>query len=149
MARRNVVQREQLSESSELAWHAYAVEYGLRVRTLGLRVCAVDIPLTHHSLTRKAALDAPYMPLRRPTPPPCRCARLAGSSARLPACGVVPPPLGAHRWRYRWLRNSVAAHAGRKAAGGGSCVLSDIRFDIDDVLSARSELSAPGCESRW
>jgi Glycosyltransferase like family len=134
MARRNVIQSERLSESSELAWHAYAVEYGLRVRAHGLRVCAVDIPLTHHSLTRKAALDAPYdaiaatypaaLPVRAP-------GGIIGAPARLRSGAT---PLDAHRWRYRWLRNSVAAHAGRKAAGGGSCVLSDIRFDIDDVL---------------
>ena len=51
MAPRALVLREPLSEAPELAWHAYAIEYGLRVRSLGLRVCATDIPLTHNSAT--------------------------------------------------------------------------------------------------
>jgi hypothetical protein len=29
-----------------MAWHAYAVEHGLRVRRLGLRVGVTDIPLS-------------------------------------------------------------------------------------------------------
>ena len=58
---RELVRREPLAEAAELAWHAYAVEYGLRVRSLGLRVCAVDIPLTHNSLTTNLArLDEAY-----------------------------------------------------------------------------------------
>ncbi len=48
---RRTFDRERLSESPKLAWHAYAVEYGLRVRRHGLRVCAVDVPLTHNSLS--------------------------------------------------------------------------------------------------
>ena len=61
MVPRHLVRREPLSEAPELAWHAYAVEYGLRARSLGLRVCAVDIPLTHHSLTReRSTLDVAY-----------------------------------------------------------------------------------------
>ncbi len=51
MAPRRLVQTEPLSECPELGWHAYAVEYGLRARSLGQRVCVLDIPLTHNSLT--------------------------------------------------------------------------------------------------
>ena len=51
MVPRRVLEREPLTEDPELAWHAYAVEYGLRVRARGRRVCVVDIPLTHNSLT--------------------------------------------------------------------------------------------------
>ena len=34
-----------------MVWHADAVEYGLRVERLGLRTGAVNVPLTHNSLT--------------------------------------------------------------------------------------------------
>ena len=125
--------RHPLSELAELAWHAYAVEYGLRVRSLGLRVCAVDIPLTHHSLTRGAALDVPYgaIAARYPDALPVRA---PGGTVAAPARSRARTMLGSHGWRYSWLRNSAAAHAGRRAAGGGACVLSDIRSDIDDVM---------------
>ena len=51
MIPRRLLELEPLSEAPELAWHAYAVDYGLRVRSRGLRVCALDIPLTHNSIT--------------------------------------------------------------------------------------------------
>src|SRR5206468_12870969 len=47
--------------------------------------------------------------------------------------------LRAHRWRYPWLKESVLAHRGRRAARGGTFVLSDIRRDIDDAIAGRPE----------
>ena len=38
MARRKQILGEPLSEDSDLSWHAYAVEYGVRMRAMGLRV---------------------------------------------------------------------------------------------------------------
>jgi hypothetical protein len=40
-----------------------------------------------------------------------------------------------HAWRVRWLRESVAAHVGRRALKGARCVLGDIRWRIDDLLA--------------
>ena len=40
----------------------------------------------------------------------------------------------AHRWRYRWLFESLHVQAGLKAAGRRSAVLSDIRLDVDTVI---------------
>jgi len=54
------------------------------------------------------------------------------SSGRARAAGGFLP---SHRWRYRWARESAAVLRGRRAAGGGACVLGDIRRDIDDVLA--------------
>ena len=142
MAPRCLVQREPVSESPELAWHAYAVEYGLRARSLGLRVCAVDIPLTHNSLTMNldrldaanravAASHPDALPVRVPA------GIIASPSDTGPGAGI----LSSHRWRYRWLRESVPAHLGRLASQAGSCVLSDIRFDIDNVISSDPDSS--------
>lgn len=136
MAPRRLVQSEPLSESPDLAWHAYAVEYGLRARSLGLRVCAVDIPLTHNSPTTNVdRLDIAYrtvaefhphaLPVRTPG------GIIASASETRPGDGV----LSAHRWRYRWLRESVAAHLGCRASEGATCVLGDIRWDIDELIS--------------
>ena len=135
---RRLFQRERLSEVSDLAWHAYAVEYGLRVRSLGLRVCAVDIPLTHNSLTVNLdRLDVAYravaasypdlLPLRTPG------GTIGPRPRKRPGTGI----LGSHRWRYRWLRESVAAHVARRVAGGGPCVLGDIRLDVDEVMASQ------------
>ena len=142
MVPRRVFEREQLSEAVELAWHAYAVDYGLRVGALGLRVCALDIPLTHNSLTVNLdRLDVAYgaiaanhpeaLPLQTPG------GLLTAASGHAAGGGF----LRSHRWRYRWARESLAVHAARRAAGGGACVLGDIRRDIDDVLAC--EPSSP------
>ena len=134
-SRARLLEREPLSEAPELAWHAYAIEYGLRVRSRGLRVCATDIPLTHNSITVNLdRLDVAYEAVAASYPDSCRCdARGVRTSAgRARAAGGI---LAAHRWRYRWLRESAAVLRERRAAGGGACVLGDIRRDIDDVLA--------------
>jgi hypothetical protein len=139
MAPRELIQREPLSEEPDLAWHAYAIEYGLRLRRLGLRVCALDLSLTHNSLTVNLdKLDVAYAAI---------AAKYPDTVPVQASCGVVAPPtrqrpgarlLRPHRWRYGWLKESMTAHAARRAAGGGLCVLGDIRRDIDDVISRMS-----------
>jgi hypothetical protein len=128
---------EPLAEAAELAWHAYAVEYGLRVRSLGMRVCAVDIPLTHNSLTTNLArLDEAYrtVALRYPDAMPVQApCGIVGERSRRRA-GV----LDAHRWRYRWLRESLKVHVAARGGLRSRCVLSDIRFDVDEVLASAS-----------
>lgn len=142
IARRRLIRKEPLSESPELAWHAYAVEYGLRARSLGLRVCALDIPLTHNSVTANldrldvarravAAAHPDALPVRIPGGVITRRPR------RPPAAGI----LKFQRWRYRWLRESVAAHLGSRASHGVNCVLGDIRRDIDELLAGHPHSS--------
>ena len=142
MAPRALVLREPLSEAPELAWHAYAIEYGLRVRSLGLRVCATDIPLTHNSSTTNldrldVAYDAVAASYPEDVPLPATCGTVGAPSRLRRRAGILRP----HRWRYRWLRESAVVHAARRIAGGGRCVLGDIRLDIDEVLA--SDRSAP------
>jgi hypothetical protein len=136
---RRLLERYPLSEEVDLAWHAYAVDYGLRARLDGLRVCAVDIPITHNSLTvnldrLNVAYDA--LAARHPEAMPVVTpqGRIGGAprlADRISAVGGV----GAHRWRYRWLRESFSAHAGSHATGGSPCLLGDIRLDVDDLLA--------------
>jgi hypothetical protein len=140
MIPRRALEREPLPEEAELAWHAYAAEYGLRVRSHGLRVCAVDIPLTHNSLTiNLERLEVAYAAVaaRHPDAMPLLTPQgKVGGPERLRDRTSV---LSAHRWRYRWLRESLDAHAGRRAAGGGPCLLGDIRLDVDDLLARLPE----------
>jgi hypothetical protein len=133
MVPREAILREPLIEAPELAWHAYAVEYGLRVRSQGKRVTAGRIPLTHNSLTVNLnLLDVAHgaVATRYPSAVPVRttCGVVAG---RLPRS----TPLRAHRWRYRWLRGSVVAHRASRAVGSGPVVLSDIRRDVDEAIA--------------
>lgn len=137
MAPRAQVLREPLSEAPDLAWHAYAIEYGLRVRSLGLRVCATDIPLTHNSSTTNldrldVAYDAVAASYPGDVPLPATCGTVGAPSRLRRRAGILRP----HRWRYRWLRESAVVHAARRIAGGGRCVLGDIRLDIDEVLAS-------------
>ena len=132
LAPRSQLLREPLAESSDLAWHAYAVEYGLRLRRLGLRTGVADIPLTHNSLSINVErLDVAHRAVADLYPEllPVRT-----------TCGVIHAKTGgrvflpAHRWRYRWLRESLVL---RQAQGTGkaSAVLADIRDDVDGVIS--------------
>jgi hypothetical protein len=134
---RDLVLREPLAEAADLAWHAYGVEYGLRMRSLGLRVCAVDIPLTHNSLTTNLArLDEAYEAV---------ASRYSEAMPVQAPCGIVGRPrrragiLDAHRWLYRWLRESLKVHSAARSGIRSRCVLSDIRFDVDEVLASGSD----------
>jgi hypothetical protein len=137
MVPREDLLRAPLAESPDLAWHAYAVEYGMRVRAQGRLVTAGPIPLTHNSMSVNLdRLDAAHRAVAAlyPSALPVRT-----------TCGVIatvePPsrPLAAHRWRYRWLRESLVAHRARRAAGGGPVVLSDIRQDVDEAIAGTSD----------
>jgi hypothetical protein len=136
MVPRSLLLREPLTESMDMAWHAYAVEYGLRVRRLGLRVGVADMPLTHNSLsTNIARLDEAHQAVAE---------RYQDLLPVRTTCGVVTSKTGkagssawfsSHRWRYRWLRESVALRRARgDAATPSASVLADIRDDIDDVI---------------
>jgi hypothetical protein len=137
---RRVFDREQLSEAPAFAWHGYAVEYGLRLRRDGLRVCAVDVPLTHNSLSMNTEhLDAAYAEIARAYPSalpvwtPSRIITWWAPTRR--RGGLIPR----HAWRLRWLLESVAAHVGRRALKGARCVLGDIRWCIDDLLASGAD----------
>lgn len=143
MIERDRALAEPLSEDPDLAWHAYAVEYGARVRDQGLRVVATDLPLTHNSMTvnldrlaeahaRVASLHPAVLPIQT-------------------TCGVVRAPQQQSRWRRAlrrrrgaaaWLRESVqAARLARLVGARASDVaLADVRLDIDDALET---LEAP------
>jgi hypothetical protein len=137
---RRVFDRERLSEAPEFAWHAYAVEYGLRLRRDGLRVCAADVPLTHNSLSINIEhFEAAHSELARsypnalPVRTPSRIITRRAPARRVG--GLIPH----HAWRFRWLLESVAAHVGRRALMGARCVLGDIRWCIDDLLAGGAD----------
>lgn len=141
MARREQVILHPLAEDRDLSWHAYAVEYGVRLRSLGLRVAATDIPLTHNSLTinldrlaEAHAWIAKAYPAQMPVETTCGRVQEMSPMRSIPLFGGL---FETHKWRYRWLRESLAAHRLRRQAQAAT-VLGDIRRDIDEICSAAS-----------
>lgn len=131
IARRDDLLREPLSEDPELAWHAYAVEYSLRVRSMGLLAGAIDTAITHNSMTTNLArLDEAHRHVGDLYP------------ALVPihtTCGTVDPgardwgnlPLiRDHGWRRRWLQQSRIAARVRSEIGI-EVVLADIAHEVD------------------
>ena len=131
MATKQMLLENPLSEDPELAWHAYAVEYGLRLRRLGLGVGAVNMGATHNSLTvNLAKLDVAHRSVERTyaefLPIHTTCGTIGAATSRLRRVPVIRR----HGWRLRWLRHSLVAHRVRRELDL-PVVLSDIRHEID------------------
>ena len=151
MLRAEDVRASPISEDPALAWHAYAVEYGLRLRAGGRVVAAVDIPLTHNSLTINLdRLDVAHAAVARrypsalPVRTTCGIIRLPGRTE-----GGLAHLLRPHRWRYRWFRESLMAHRGVRRIRRARPVLSDIRLDLDEVLGATSDVTVVNVDDGW
>jgi hypothetical protein len=134
MVPRPLVLSHPLTESPDMAWHAYAVEYGLRVRRLGLRVGVTDIPLTHNSLTANLArLDVAHAAVAARYPEMLPVRTTCGVIARQTAPSSSGRWLGSHRWRRSWLHESLTVRTVRRITGA-PIVLADIRWDIDNII---------------
>lgn len=136
MVRREQILEHPLSEHPDLSWHAYAVEYGVRLRKLGLRTGAADLAITHNSLTiNLAKLDRAHTRVallyEAETPIVTTCGVIRGENkATRRSDGVAL--LRRNRWRWRWLKESLriaVAHRPREI----HAVLADIRLDFDDL----------------
>jgi hypothetical protein len=135
MAPRAQLLSDPLTQSPDLAWHAYAVEYGLRMRGKGLRTGVADIPLTHNSLSiNTERLDEAHQVVAQ---------MYADLLPVITTCGTLTQKtaqkdrhvwLASQRWRYRWLRDSVVLQEARKSAAGMTGVLADMRHDVDEVI---------------
>lgn len=138
---REQVLAEPLSEDPDLAWHAYGVEYGLRMRAAGRRVGAMDLAVTHNSLTTNLARLAEAhrrVAELHPASGPVRttCGTVGAPPRRVRRLPVVRD----HAWRARWLAYSLSA-AGARRSTGLPVVLADIRHDVDALLPPNEPLS--------
>lgn len=131
MARRDDLLDEPLSEETDLAWHAYAVEYALRVRSNGRLAGAVDTAITHNSLTTNLArLEEAHRHVAHqyadllPIHTTCGTLRQPGRDWR------NLPGLRGQRWRMTWLRQSLAA-ARVRAVVDIAVVLADVAHEVD------------------
>lgn len=130
---RERVLRDPISEADALAWHAYAVEYGARIRRAGLTVAVADIPLTHNSLTANLArLDVAHRSIAAQYPD------------LLPihtTCGLVTSPsqrpwptVGSGvRAGARQIRDLLTAR--RHVGWRPDVMVANLRFEIDRLIS--------------
>lgn len=141
MVRRVDVLAEPLATHPDLAWHAYAVEYGLRQRRAGRLVRVADLPLTHNSLTiNLARLDVAHRRILSDYP---------GLVPVATTCGPIPAParrgveaLRGLRSSARWVRQSVAVRRALRDLGV-PVVLADLTRDVDQLVGAMSTAGAP------
>ncbi|MHC3000577.1 glycosyltransferase [Microbacterium sp. HJ5] len=136
LVRREHVLKEPLSEDPLLAWHAYGVEYCARSRSAGLRAVALDIPLTHNSLTTNLeALDLAHHRVGELYP---------GLVPLRTTCGTIwggDPPSGIGRQLRRmrsarlWWGESLEARALSSITPSSPIVLADVRILIDETLA--------------
>lgn len=131
MIDRDVLLTDPLTEEADLAWHAYAVEYAARLRSSGRSVGAVDLQITHNSLTinldrldvAHRVVGSIYPDLR---PIHTTCGTISNEHPKFKDLPLVRD----HRWRKRWFMDSVVARRISKQSRV-RVVLSDIRHDVD------------------
>jgi hypothetical protein len=137
MVPRSVVLRERLTESAEMAWHGYAVEYGLRVQGLGLRVGVADIPLTHNGGRSgnfdRLGLEAAHAAIATQYPDMLPVRTTCGVLKRKAVASYRSVPFDTVRLGYRWLSKSLALRRAleRKL---GPVVLADVNLDVDRII---------------
>lgn len=136
MASRAQLLKQPISESSDLAWHAYAVEYGLRMRKLGLRIGVADIPISHNSLSvNRERLQEAHQSLANQyyefLPVVTTCGVIRAKSSQADRLRVL---LGGRRWRYRWFKDSIALQRARNSYRNSFDILADIRVDVDPLI---------------
>ena len=138
LVRRADVLRRPLAEDPELAWHAYAVEYAAQVRATGQRATALDIPITHNSMTTNLSrLDVAHRHVGD---------RYPGLRPLHTTCGTIGEPAGPrgllHALRRRghnaatWWQESLYARNVRVTDPDSAIVLGDLRFLLDRAAAA-------------
>lgn len=126
---------EPLSEDPLLAWHAYGVEYALRMRRAGRRAVARDIPLTHNSLsTNLAKLDLAHRHVGDAYPELLPIHTTCGTVHRDGLADSLAQGLRRFRSARIWWGESHVARDVRRISPDSAQVFADIRMLIDDAL---------------
>jgi len=156
MVRRDQLLAAPLCEATELAWHAYGVEYCVRMRESGLKAGAINLDITHNSLTVNLdKLDAAHQAVAAMHPGRLPIRTTCGIIGGFRAARKLPDFLSSHVWRYRWLKESLIAWQIRRRLPGIRTVLRDIRLDIDLLQTGQDPLriinldDARGSDGSW
>ncbi|WP_404435860.1 glycosyltransferase [Microbacterium aerolatum] len=126
---------EPISEDPLLAWHAYGVEYALRMRRAGRRAVARDIPLTHNSLsTNLAKLDLAHRHVADAYPELVPIHTTCGTVRKDDATTTAQQGLRRFRSARIWWGESHVARGVHRISPESEKVFADIRMLIDDAL---------------
>ena len=135
MMTRQQVLDEPISEDPLLAWHAYGVEYALRMRRAGRRAVARDMPLTHNSLsTNLAKLDLAHRHVADQYPELVPIHTTCGTVRRDDATTPVQQGLRRFRSARIWWGESTVARDVHRISPESEKVFADIRMLIDEAL---------------
>lgn len=135
MIRREQVLAEPLSEHRLLAWHAYGVEYCARMRHTGRRAVALDIPLTHNSLTTNLKdLDLAHRHVGDSYPDLLPMRTTCGTIWREAEPGLFARQRRRVRGAGIWWRESLEARALSQLSPTSEIVLADVRLIVDEAL---------------
>lgn len=135
MMRREQVLAEPLSEHPLLAWHAYGVEYCARMRHTGRRAVAMDIPLTHNSLTTNLKdLDLAHRHVGESYPALLPIRTTCGTIWRTAEPGLLVRQRRRVRGAAIWWRESLEARSLSRLSPESDVVLADVRLVVDEAL---------------
>lgn len=135
MMRRDQVLAHPLTEDPRLAWHAYGVEYACRMRRTGLRATALDLAITHNSLTINLdRLDDAHRKIGEDYPDLLPIRTTCGTVAREGAARRFGRTLGRARSAGIWWRESMEARA-LERMGRAPVIIADVRLVIDDAVA--------------
>ena len=134
MIRRELVLSSPLSEDPFLAWHAYGVEYSAGVRRAGMRATAMDLGITHNSLTTNLdRLDLAHRKIGEYYPELLPLRTTCGTVYKGDGPGGLIHNLRRARGARIWWGESWEALAlGRQARA--PIVLADIRLVVDEAV---------------
>lgn len=136
MVNRERLGREPIVNDPDLAWHAYAVEYGLRMRRAGLRSVAMDIPLTHNSLTTNLSrLDVAHRHVGDLYPEFLPIRTTCGVIRDRKASGTLRTQLRRGRGVAIWAYESFRSLPLMARFAADRVVLADIRLIVDEAAA--------------
>lgn len=134
MIRRELVLNSPLTEEPALAWHAYGVEYSARVRRAGMRATAMDLILTHNSLTTNLdRLDLAHRMVGEHYPELLPIRTTCGTVYQGDGPGGLARAARRVRGAAIWWEESWEARALRRETQA-PIVLADIRLLVDEAL---------------
>jgi len=134
MIRKEMALSSPLAEDPLLAWHAYGVEYAARVRRAGMRATAMDLAITHNSLTTNLAhLDVAHRKVGDDYPELLPIRTTCGTIYKSDGPGGLSRAMRRARGAAIWWSESLEARAIARESHS-PVVLADIRLVIDEAV---------------
>jgi glycosyltransferase involved in cell wall biosynthesis len=136
MVPRRLIMHAPITESPDMAWHAYAVEYGLRIRKLGLRVGVAHIPVTHNSLNNnRTGLDAAHARVAAQYRDMLPMRTMFGVLVQRNVNGSYRPWFASQTSRCQRIAAVLSAARKVHRCTNVPLIYADTRLEIDEIIS--------------